>query len=129
MGSKLQDEGMNAAQNNMQRIKMLEMDKLNLQNEHSVLLSDFKQMKDELEIYRAQKAMITKKKKKKGANTKKAKQNGKASRDILKKISKPKKKSKKLRSEKSIAKAKSISSGKPKLKSKIKTKSRSKLNV
>merc|ERR1711933_297540 len=102
MGSKLQDEGMNAAQNNMQRIKMLEMDKLNLQNEHSVLLSDFNQMKDELEIYRAQKAMISKKKKKKKTNTNKAKQNGKASRDILKKISKPKKKSKKLRSDKSI---------------------------
>merc|ERR1711933_343275 len=94
--SQLQDEGMNAAQNNMQRIKMLEMDKLNLQNEHSVLLSDFKQMKDELEIYRAQKAMITKKKKKKGANTKKAKQNAKSSRDILKKSIKAKEKIKKI---------------------------------
>merc|ERR1712228_314712 len=122
---KLQNDEIEATQQNITKIKELEMDKINLQNENSVLLSDLNQMRDELEIYRAQKALIEKKKKKK-ISTKKPKKNTTA---------KVKKRSNKLRSEKltkatvNRSKSKSKSGSKSKLKSKSRKKSRLKVKV
>merc|ERR1712228_476929 len=122
---KLQNDEIEATQQNITKIKELEMDKINLQNENSVLLSDLNQMRDELEIYRAQKALIEKKKKKK-ISTKKPKKNTTA---------KVKKRSNKLRSEKLTkatvngSKSKSKSGSKSKLKSKSRKKSRLKVKV
>merc|ERR1712130_861719 len=62
---KLQNDEMEIAAKNIENTKLLERDNIKLQNENAILLSDLNQMRDELEIYRAQKAMIAKKKKKK----------------------------------------------------------------
>jgi len=121
---KLQTDEEEASKKHIASIKVLEMEKMKLQNENSILLSDYNQMKDELEIYRAQKAMIGNKKKKKKKNKKESSKKSKEKANS--KLSKIKKTSSK-------AKARPNKDKKPKSKSssklKSKVKSRSKLNV
>merc|ERR1712039_14879 len=91
---KLQADEEESSKKHIASIKVLEMEKMKLQNENSILLSGYNQMKDELEIYRAQKAMISNKKKKK----KKCKESSKKSKEKAKtKLSKIKKTSSKAR--------------------------------
>jgi len=115
---KLQSDAQETAQSNMQIIKLQNEKLMKLQDENAILLSDFNQMKDELEIYRAQKAMVGKKKKKKAKKTTKENLSSKSS------------KIKKKKSSKVLAVAdrhkppKIKSSSKLKIKSKVKAKSK-----
>merc|ERR1712129_472484 len=111
---KLRLDSHETAQSNMQIIKLQNEKLMKLQDENAILLSDFNQMKDELEIYRAQKAMIGKKKKKK---VKKSKEN------LSSKSSKIKKK----KSSKALAAADKDKKSKTKSGSKLKVKSKAKL--